>query len=260
MLSLISSIISHAPAGRTVLLAFLFAILFAALGFGIAVLFEKFLDVESSSGDVSETAEAPKKGQTVDIVIQDEDLPSDESANQYFVGSNHQMLTAADMEQGAAAKNYSAADAVRAANQGAVSTGIEDLNEAKEFAPGETSAEQKFVPVRNLETLYNVSGKEAVKKDTQAPVTADIQAEERKPAVPREEATFTAEDEDLDTLPSFDGFDGVGRSGSSASDEEGINTESDFASNGVRTNKVEEPEVKDAALMAKAISSILSSE
>ena len=78
--------------GRVVLETLLFTVLFAGLGFGISFLFGKFLDVDSDSSAETEgvSPRTDRNGQTVDLIIKDEDLPSDEETGQYVVGSSHQ--------------------------------------------------------------------------------------------------------------------------------------------------------------------------
>lgn len=261
LLSLICSISSGSGAGRVILLAVIFALVFAALGFGIGYLYESFLGTESS-GEINSEGAAPeggKKGQVVDVVIHDEDLPSDEVTGQYYVGTNHQMLTPEDVNGGfgtsipsqAYSRQNAVADTIRNENKMAVNSNPENAD--TDFAEGTGNSSKGFVPVRNLETLYNVSGKEAVTKDNPAQAQASFS--------PSSEGTFSAADEQLDVLPSMENL-GIDNSSSSENHEEGINSESDFATSGGTSvhREPEETEIKDAPLMAKAISSILANE
>ena len=88
------------------------------------------------------------------------------------------------------------------------------------------------------------------------------ETEQVKPAAKDpDNPSFTAADEQLDTLPDLEDTVMFEDEGSSSSYRDGdINNDSDFATGGVRRKSVEPPEVKDAELMAKAISSILTGE
>lgn len=226
------------------------------------------MDEEGSGGDSFKGAskDAAKKGQVVDVVIRDDDLPSDEVTGQYVVGSNSHLLTPDDVAgsgQGfasvtpqaayARSMNQAKVDQMKNANKSAAETSPDVLGEgaADGFsgsAPsGTSSSDSQFVPVRNLETLYNVSGKEAVTKNAAPAVTSDG------------DQKFSAADEDLDTLPTMDDVDFSSSSGSGFGGD-GVNTDSEFATTGVSHRGAEEPEVKDAPLMAKAISTLLANE
>jgi len=233
--------------------------LFAGLGFGVSFLFGRFLDTDGdSSGSDSEAggsaSRTERNGQAVDLVIKDEDLPAEEGTGQYFVGSNHQMLTKDDVRgvnsfAGGAQQAYSREKPASEPNS-------DDLNETGGFSSNNIEADKQFVPVRNLETLYNVSGKEAVTKENPAaPRTASLGSGEE---------TFAADAEELDTLPAMDDL-GFESSSPSAGGEEGINSDSEFATAGgsggsSRRHQEDAPEVKDAPLLAKAISTILANE
>lgn len=232
-------------------------------------MFGKFLDVDGESSAGTHDAEgstADKKGQSVNLVIKDEDLPSEEGTGQYEVGSNHQMLNAEDIRgvtghfsnaQNAYAQqsaDSSRLDEIKKENNHAADSAAENFVRETEFKNGAPDGDKEFVPVRNLETLYNVSGKEALTKENPASVNQGTSSEE--PA-------FTAEDEELDTLPTMDDL-GIEGSSTDSYGEEGVNTDSDFAttSGGGSRRSVPEnaPEVKDAPLLAKAISTILANE
>lgn len=240
-----------------VLETLLFTVLFAVLGFGISFLFGKFLDVDSDSSAETEgvSPRTDRNGQTVDLIIKDEDLPSDEGTGQYVVGSSHQMLTKDDV-RGVSASPAGAQNAY--AREQAVTDQVKnDVNVTGDFASGSAGADKEFVPVRNLETLYNVSGKEAVTRDNPAPARDAPQMSD--------EATYAAEAEELDTLPAMDNL-GFESSTPSRGGEEGVNNDTDFATAGSsggssrRRSEESAPEVKDAPLLAKAISTILANE
>ena len=102
LLSIISSFGSHRSFGAKVLLAVVFAVIFALCAFFISFLYTNFLEGESNSG-FGESSGTVQSGvstastHAVDITVQDEELPSEENENQFFVGSKHQMLNEGDM-------------------------------------------------------------------------------------------------------------------------------------------------------------------
>lgn len=241
-------------------MAFLFALIFAAIGFGVSFLYGRFLDVDGNTAADNSSSDAVKKGQVIDVVIRDDDLPSDEVTGQYTVGSSHQLLTPEDVNDSGSGFGmqtpqaaYQRQTSARPSDKGGSgSSGVDEIKSANQAAAS-SSQDGKFVPVRNLETLYNVSGKEAVsasagtvEKEIPAAVHSDESGEQK----------YSAADEDLDTLPSMGDLD-IDTTSSYSGD--GINNESDFATSGV-SHKAEEPEIKDAPLMAKAISTLLANE
>lgn len=263
-------------------MALIFGVVFAGLGFGISIVYEKFLsmdtnaaslDGDSVSGDSgAQASSAPRKGQAVDIVIRDEDLPSDENSNAFTIGSNRLLLNNEDLEKRGQGSNYasngitvndsqkavnslhenqnSVVEEVRNANSAAI--GSSDSSDRK---PGESEPDKSFVPVRNLETLYNVSGKEAVKKDSVGNTSNAGATEERT------SGNYSAADENLDTLPDMDNIDFTdddGIAGNSAGGGEVI--EASFSAASSVSDSGSGPEVKDASLIAKAISTVLAKE
>ena len=249
-------------------MAFIFALVFAVLGYAVLYLFDTFLAGDSSGGasefsSSSSDSASSKKGQTVDIVIQDEDLPVEDGESQYFVGTNRVMLNQDDVTNSKPAESNnsasSAVDEMKNANRSALAGGkTESAQEPS--SPGESSSETKFVPVRNMETLYNASGKEAVIKSEELPVQSN-NADENNTSqmVKKVSEKFTAADENLDTLPELDGGMFEESDSSIYAGDSAVNTSSDVATVGVEARNIE-PDVKDAELMAKAISTILSNE
>lgn len=229
LLSFISGLFSHKSILSILLEALLFCLIFGALGFLISFIFNKFLDDGSSSGfsgdtDISSSAStegsSSSGGHLVDITIQDEDLETSESGNHFVVGENHQMLNSSDV------KNNSS---------------IEPLD----------TADNGFVPVRKAETVNNISGKESV-------------SEKELQSSPENSLSPSSNDVNggIDTLPDMNNleFGESNSSSSSDSDNSGFETESEPVATSQKRNSNEVPEIKDAALMAKAISSVLSDE
>ena len=235
----------------------------------MSFLYGKFLADDSGSADSpeGEIKTGSRKGQTVDFVIKDEELPSDEITGQYIVNESQHKLSPNDIKgvngvtpeaaQNAYAKQQSvgneiAKNAVMQENVSAGDSVIESSGGGSEFSDSNNDSDKKFVPVRNIETLYNVSGKEAVPKNG-APVNSSFG-----------EDTYSAEDEQLDTLPSMDSIGDLDSSGPAFGDG-GVNNDTDFANGtggGSSRHAVEPDEntIKDAPLLAKAISTILANE
>jgi len=240
ILSFVSGLFSHSSILSVLIKALIFAVVFGLLGLGISFIFNKFLSDGSGgdfqgeyTADVAPAAAASSSlGQNVDITIQDEELRPSESENHFVVGDNHQMLNDSDVR-----------------NSGS--------------AASEKSSAQGFVPLRNFETVKNFSGKEAV-------IPAEAVAVEKpvESSAPAEDQTTTAAvnfgtnnaDGGIDTLPDMENFV-FSESSGSGDDSSDADTESEFVSSSGYHKKNDGPaEVQDAALMAKAISSVLSDE
>ena len=235
ILSLICGFFSKAGFGHIFLIALIFGIVFGALGFGISFLFDRFLSVEAvaveaqenMTGDLSTSAPSSGKnlGQHVDIIIQDEPLEPSGNPNRYDVGENHQMLNASD---------YNGSS--------------ESSGEQKEtIVP-----KNEFVPIRNLETVSNFSGSES---------ETPREAQERREAIEKQEQELGG---DLDTLPDMSELKVA--AGSEGSEDDTViisdSEEAQFVHNATnyKSSDVGAGEIKDASLMAKAISSILAEE
>ena len=240
ILSFVSGLFSHSSILSVLIKALIFAVVFGLLGFGISFIFDKFLSDGSASDFQSDysTDSSPAGanntalGQNVDITIQDEELRPSESENHFVVGDNHQMLNDSDVRNSGSAVN-------------------------------ETSSSQGFVPLRNFETVKNFSGQEAV-------IPAEAVAAENKAAETVSPVKETASvsnfetnnaDGGIDTLPDMENFVFSESSGSDSDDGSDVVTDSEFVSSASSHKKSDGPaEVQDAALMAKAISSVLSDE
>ena len=235
ILSLICGFFSKAGFGHIFLIALIFGLVFGILGFAISFLFDKFLSVEAvaaettdgSSGNINTAIPVSNKnlGQHVDIVIHDEPLEQSGNPNHYDVGENHQMLNESDYN---------------------------GSNNNQENAEQPVVAKNEFVPIRNLETVSNFSGNEA---------ETPKEAEERREAIERQEEEKGSE---LDTLPDMSELKVA--AGSEGSDDNTItfsdSEEAQFVHNATnyKSSDMSGGEIKDASLMAKAISSILADE
>ncbi len=241
VLSFFAGLFSHTSILSVLLKALIFALVFGLLGFGISFVFRTFLsdgisgDLQSDTSEGVSTAAVQNNGlgQNVDITIQDEELQKSESDNHFVVGENHQMLNDSDV------KNVSNPAATASSSSG-------------------------FVPLRNFETVNNFSGKEAESPVIKASESNSHSANAgTTPAPSQPVPDFSgAEDGELDTLPDMGNFT-FGESDSASNDDDddvpASGSDSEFVSVS-SSKKTEEPEVKDAALMAKAISSVLSDE
>ena len=243
ILSFVSGLFSHSSILSILIKALIFAVVFGLLGLGISFIFNKFLsdgsggDFQSDySVDSSAAPQASALGQNVDITIQDEELKPSESENHFVVGDNHQMLNDSDVK-----------------------------NSGRSSAESQNSSEG-FVPLRNFETVKNFSGKEAVipaeAVTVQQPAPQEAAPVETAEPVPSSNVEVSSNEEGgIDTLPDMENFVFSESSGSGSGDDDSDSgSESDFVSMGSSKKNNGPAEVQDAALMAKAISSVLSDE
>ena len=241
ILSFVSGLFSHSSILSVLIKALIFALAFGLLGFGISLIFSKFLS-DGSGGDFqgeysadpsSAPAAASPLGHNVDITIQDEELRPSESDNHFVVGDNHQMLNESDV-------------------RGPAKTEVE--------ADGSS---QGFVPLRNFETVKNFSGTEAVIPSEAVASESANQgsvSEANQAAASASAPVNNGGEGGIDTLPDMENFVFSDGAGSASDDDSDAGTDSDFISSPGSSKKEAPAEVKDAALMAKAISSVLSDE
>ena len=256
LLSFIAGLFSHSHFGHILLMALLFACVFAVLGFIIQYLSGNILSIEesASSEGASQSIEPSQtaKGTVVDIKVGDEDLPSEENSPQFFVGTNHQMLSKNDIS----ASGKSEPQTSKESQTQTMDTKIQDIDTVPlpDGSPDtpekerETDSDDGFVPLPLQETAGNLSGKEAGTQVKQEKKNDDISSDETA-------ETDSDKDETLDDLPDLQEMK------SDDEDEEGIVEDSDFSRKGeTNKNSKAENDVKDAALMAKAISTVLAKD
>lgn len=230
LLSLMFGIFSHSTFIKVFLTALICAVVFGLLGFGISFIYGKFLkmdDLDSSVSSGTKAAGTAGSGSAglVDLVVQDEDLEQTGNSNHYDVGNNHQMLNESDMQKSAIAAENAMAMAAASANR---------------------EANGGFVPLRNAENYKNISGVEATPF----------------------QSTSKSDSSDLDVLPEMGEVSSGNSESSSSSGFESspspFNAGSDDYNfvQSISSGRDEDPvaEIKDASLMAKAISSILADE
>lgn len=238
-----------------------------ALGFGIlaaAIMFvtQKFVLAENTA-DISDTGNSSGKNphnsvsgsQPVDIVVQDEDLPSEDGGSQFYVGENHQMLNDEDLQD---MKKVSEPEETE-------SSGSSELRQKKEAENiSETAAQIKkensssvnagFVPLNFAENPSNISSVESksVNDVKSSPESDDSSASDENNS------------ESLDVLPDLEALSeavpaaGSGSSGFSENSDFSENKNTVSASSG--DSSKEKSSGQDAELMAKAISTLLSKD
>lgn len=263
LLSIFSSLknVSRSFGGR-----FFIALCFG-LGFGIlaaAIMFvtQKFVLAENTA-DISDSGNSSEKNprnsvsgsQPVDIVVQDEDLPSEDGGPQFYVGENHQMLNDEDLQD---MKKVSEPEETE-------SSGSSELRQKKEAENiSETAAQIKkensssvnagFVPLNFAENPSNISSVESksVNDVKSSPESDDSSASDENNS------------ETLDVLPDLEALsEAVPAAGSESS---GFSENSDFSENkntvsaSSGDSSKEKSSGQDAELMAKAISTLLSKD
>ncbi|MDE5898957.1 MAG: hypothetical protein K2H09_06820 [Treponemataceae bacterium] len=247
LLSFAAGLSSRSGAGSVLLHALLFAVVFFCLALGIQFLFSKLFSAEQDSfapEQAARTQGAANSGHAVDIVIQDEELPSEENAPGFFVGTSHNMLTPNDM-------NVSVEAGAAAAESGRTAAA-----EAPSPEPSAPPAPQGgVVPLRLAEGASNLSG-------TEAKSAKEIEAEGRQvPSVPPSGRNDEDGDE-LDVLPDLESIEGVAAAPEPSEDDASgggaVSSGGEMAEPAVGISDVADG--KDAALMAKAISTLLASE
>lgn len=252
--------------GRIIMHAFIFALVFALLAILINFVSTKFLSGDSDgSSDFSggqPSSESTGSSHSVDIVVQDEELPAGENDSQFVVGPNRQMLVPDDAaevkgEQGAADSDGGENPPAQTVSVSSVESAVRNANAAGSLsaAPADV-ANNGFVPVSLGETPVNVAGVEAKSHD-------DIKKEE-KSSFPASPVPVLGSDEgELDSLPDLEDLSGYTVSAapmlfqSDDSVEEGDYSET-LSSSGISAEEVTDG--KDAELMAKAISTLLAKE
>lgn len=231
ILSLTFGIFSKSGILKVFLTALVFALIFAVLGFGLSFVYEKFLSLDSSEIDSTKSTESKtvssSVGNNVDIVIEDQELERSGSNNRFNVGENRSMLNTSDV--------------------------VTSNNSSSDNSSIAEDSKSNFVPVRNLETLTNISGTEAVKPSAVANKSAEISE------------SSSSKNDDLDVLPDFGnlGMPATPMSSFSSSANDSIDEFSDTESSSVYTSKrndVDTDKFQNTELIAKAISTVLSDE
>ena len=214
---------SRGGIGRILLFAFIFAAVFALVGFVVQFIGTTFLNIDAPAGG-AEAAHGTTGG-NVDIVVQDEELPTEDGSPEFYVGENHQMLNKEDYSDGekenrAAASSGESIDTIHAADGGASS---DDRTE---------QSDDGFVPVGLHESAGTLSGKEA--------------------GVDSDDG-FSLKDDTLDDLPDIEDLTPSGE----IVEDTAFSAASDKTKKSDKASKYSE---KDTTLMAKAISTALAKD
>ena len=271
---------------HTFFLALIFALVFAGLGLGIQILMDKVLEINSSDDGFASSAgsgpapqmAARSTGQNVNIVIEDQDIPQSEEESDFFVGTNHQMLNDSDINsdddksqsdnQEEEVKNsprlavekaseplFKPQGLVQSANN-ILTTEKDSSSSVKEQIASQNSSSSGFVPISLGETPGNISGTEAVhinEVKTNSP-SGDEGNSSNTAAAQGGDAS------ELDVLPDMDEITAAGQKKSSEDSEDFPSDDESFTPSGSSKDASEVTEGKDAALMAKAISTLLSQD
>ena len=223
LISFFFGFFSHGGIGRILLFAFVFAAVFALVGFVVQLIGTTFLNIDASEGGGGAAAHGTTGG-NVDIVVQDEELPTEDGAPEFYVGENHQMLNKEDYSSGE-----------KEEHSAGVSDGSIDTVYASDGGVPNDRSEQSddgFVPVQLYENSRTLSGKEAGSGS---------------------EGGFAVKDDTLDDLPDLEDLTPPGE----IVEDTVFSTDSDKSEKSDKASKYSE---KDTTLMAKAISTALAKD
>lgn len=249
LISFVSGFASNSTFLKMLLNAFIFLFVFAFLGAAIVFLWDKFLSTEFQNAEyvTSRNVNSSKtEGQTVDITIQDEALQNDDNASQFFVGSNHQMLTKEDVAEKVKNNNATSDSPEKVDSWGA------DIKTVSVDKKQDVSDENNsgFVPVALAENPANISSSEAKSGVEYKNIDNNSKNNESSGSV------------ELDVLPDLQELQNIQEMTSSKDVQEAPSVESTgfVVEDAKKAVSEANADSKDAALMAKAISTLLSKE
>ena len=259
LLSFLTGLIAGRKFSHIIIDALIFLFVFAAIGALIYFFAAKIIlspaEGDSLSDSVSDQRQSSpsSSSQAVDILVEDEDLPEEENASQFFVGTNHQMLNDGDLSSSSAATD-SGAEYNQVSPQNVVEKKevLDDVSKANEVAFNSVSSSDGFVPMPLAETRKNISG-------TEAKTLSEVKQSEN------ESGSYDqgGGSEELGDLPDLEDIAGApsapGASLDQTSDEDSSSSWENSNKSG-SSDASEVTEGKDAALMAKAISTLLAKE
>lgn len=244
LLSLVVGIITRASFGVLLLRAFIFALVFAAISFGLQIVFKTVLSTEEQSDSLSQPEDGGKPGSVVNITLQEEELPVENDAQRFFVGENHQMLNEDDYGH---AINETVADAEHAGSPQHIDMTMDD--EATEI----DAASPRFASGGD-----SSSGNVAQQS---APQQTGFTA------APLQNVAKSSASGGSDNLPDISGLGEIsGGSGAETNDTvasepvEPVARSASVSRSSSASNISATVNVSDAALMAKAISTALASD
>lgn len=259
-LSLFFGIFSHSTFGRVFLQAVIFLILFGLIGFIIKFIYDKFLSDgygTSESIDSSETS-GSHKGTHVDLVVQDEELPTSESENRFYVGDNHQMLNESDFK---VLRSNANGNFVPMQKESFDNISGTEAVTREEFKKRSEDQKSSFNGAQLTDLTSGNSSNSSKNDMSAANKDAAIINKSNSTESGSKMSSASSDGNELDTLPDMNDF-------SFGSQEDGKEQQDSASGFGTptytpSTGKSKIPEGIDpsnASLMAKAISSILSGE
>ncbi len=259
LLSFLTGLIAGRKFSHIIIDALIFLFVFAAIGALIYFFAAKIIlspaEGDSLSDSVSDQHQSSpsSSSQAVDILVEDEDLPEEENASQFFVGTNHQMLNDGDLSS-SSPDTDSGAEYNQVSPQNVVEKKefLDDVSKNNEVAFNSVSSSDGFVPMPLAETRKNISG-------TEAKTLSEVKQSEN------ESGSYDqgGGSEELGVLPDLEDIAGApsapGASLDQTSDEDSSSSWENSNKSG-SSDASEVTEGKDAALMAKAISTLLAKE
>lgn len=241
-LSFLIGLFSDVHFSVVVLRALLFGVVFAVLCVGISILYQKFLSADNGGFVSDSELSSPKSatGGVVNIVVDDSNLPDEETSPKFTVLNNH---TALDNE----IKKTSVRDEPSADSTPVISSAPVTSSESEE--------KTSFKPVSLGEVDSNSNSAKTVASSN---ITENSSSKSASSDVAVSDAQ---EQEQLDELPDISNM-AVEASGDVASDLDSptdeIVSDSEFATGGAKMK--EQPVSGDTAVMAKAIQTLLAKD
>ncbi len=233
VLSLICGFFSKSGFLHIFLLALLFGLVFGALAFGISFVYDKFLVVEGAGYAADSSDSSADASDGIGVASKDK-----KNLGQHV----DLVIQEEELEQSGNVNHYNVGDNHQMLNES-------DYTPQKEE---KIVPKNEFVPLREKETVNNFSGAEAITpQDSEKRMEAIVEQEEKNGS-------------DLDVLPDMGELNIASSEGGEDGDTIVLSNsdEGDFISSATnyKSSNTNEPEIKDASLMAKAISSILAEE
>ena len=241
-LSFLIGLFSDVHFSVVVLRALLFGVVFAVLCVGISILYQKFLSADNGGFVSDSELSSPKSatGGVVNIVVDDSNLPDEETSPKFTVLNNH---TALDNEiKKTSVRDEPSTDSTPVISSAPVtSSESEEKTSFKPVSLGEVDS--------NSNSAKTVSSSNITENSSSKSASSDVAVSDAQ------------EQEQLDELPDISNM-AVEASGDVASDLDSptdeIVSDSEFATGGAKMK--EQPVSGDTAVMAKAIQTLLAKD
>ena len=279
LLSFVFGLFSHAVFWIILLRALISAAVFAGLGFGFFMLTQSFLfdDSENSEFSVEPAVSSSPVGNRVDLYVRDEELSPSDSENNYYVDDNsNQMLNSTDTKSSKAlqveseAKSFGSGKA-SPVTEPAVKASLETSSGSGGAFVRSSSANSSSPADSSLSKAE--SAEDLIRRENQKSASSSLPPKEEKALSSESSGSGSSENsgnsgnsgasEELDTLPDMSSFVMENGSSSSGDDDDivsSVDSDSGFTTTVSSSSGSKDAGVQDAAIMAKAISSVLSSE